>query len=240
MAQNLYNDAQPAANPAPSAGACKICAAQRSPLPSHGLILQDAPRRGIEMKIVCPSCEATYQVPEAVVAARRAMRCTRCGNNWVPADGDAVADSQSPAPPPGPAPASAATAAPAPADAPEPADLPFAVLVSSDEPDLPDTPAPTAPERPKPVPLEPATPLKLQPELPRPKPVAPLRAEQLGRDGKPLSPAPPAPRAPMAAWLASILLLLCLGTAALVFRTPVMKAWPPSTRLYAALGLYHR
>jgi predicted Zn finger-like uncharacterized protein len=207
-------------------------------LPSDGLILQDAPRRGIDMKIVCPSCEATYEVPDAVVAARRPMRCARCGNNWVPAEGDAVPDGDPPAPLAAPAPAPTSTLAPEPADPPAPADLPFAMLVPSDEPEAPPTVAP--PDRPKPAPPEPATPLKLQPELLRAKPVIPPRAEQLGRDGKPLGPLPPAPRTPVAAWLASVIVLLCLATAALVFRTPVMKAWPPSTRLYAALGLYHR
>jgi len=37
----------------------------------------------------------------------------------------------------------------------------------------------------------------------------------------------------------SIALLIGAAVAGLAFRTSVMHAWPPSTRLYAALGLYH-
>ncbi len=61
------------------------------------------------MKIVCPSCEATYEVPEVVMTARKKMRCARCGHDWVPAD--AVA----------PAAAEAAAAAPVPEDVAAPA-----------------------------------------------------------------------------------------------------------------------
>ncbi len=74
------------------------------------------------MKIVCPSCAATYEVPEAVVAAKRSVRCARCGNNWVPA-GDPV----SAGPAPGVTPDAVAPASPAAPPAPtavDPALLP--------------------------------------------------------------------------------------------------------------------
>lgn len=55
------------------------------------------------------------------------------------------------------------------------------------------------------------------------------------------NPAPvPAPRRPpwvvAGAWAASLLLLAACGWAAISGREAVMQAWPPSTRLYAALG----
>ena len=40
------------------------------------------------------------------------------------------------------------------------------------------------------------------------------------------------------AWAASVSLLLLLAAAAVHWRTDVMAAWPPSERLYAALGLF--
>jgi predicted Zn finger-like uncharacterized protein len=39
------------------------------------------------------------------------------------------------------------------------------------------------------------------------------------------------------AWAGSVLALLLLGWAAYAERTPIMQAWPPSVRVYAALGL---
>ncbi len=36
------------------------------------------------MKIVCPACDAAYDVPASVLAAPRKMRCARCGHDWVP------------------------------------------------------------------------------------------------------------------------------------------------------------
>jgi predicted Zn finger-like uncharacterized protein len=41
------------------------------------------------MRIVCPSCEAAYDVPDTLVARRRTLRCARCGREWAnesPAD----------------------------------------------------------------------------------------------------------------------------------------------------------
>jgi predicted Zn finger-like uncharacterized protein len=39
------------------------------------------------------------------------------------------------------------------------------------------------------------------------------------------------------AWAASVVVVLLLGWAAYAERTVIMQAWPPSIRLYAALGL---
>ena len=50
----------------------------------------------------------------------------------------------------------------------------------------------------------------------------------------------PAPRrsGALLAWLVSLALLALLVWAAFTFRGTVIGAWPPSARLYAALGLH--
>ena len=60
------------------------------------------------MRIVCPSCNAAYQVPEAVLAQAPEVRCARCGHNWRPVS-EAPAEAPAapvapPAEPPPPAP----------------------------------------------------------------------------------------------------------------------------------------
>ena len=36
------------------------------------------------MRITCPSCSATYDVPDSLVTPGRIVRCARCGNEWSP------------------------------------------------------------------------------------------------------------------------------------------------------------
>src|SRR5579875_2656608 len=36
------------------------------------------------MRIVCPACEAAYEVPDTVVSPGRVVRCVRCGKDWAP------------------------------------------------------------------------------------------------------------------------------------------------------------
>ncbi len=43
--------------------------------------------------------------------------------------------------------------------------------------------------------------------------------------------------APLVAWLASLVVLVALVFAAYTWRDRIMAAWPPSERLYAALGI---
>ncbi len=74
------------------------------------------------MRIVCPNCDAAYEVPAPVMAARRTLRCARCGTQFATGTAD-------PPPPPGPAAgAEPAPAAPRVDDAPAPlrADAPAA------------------------------------------------------------------------------------------------------------------
>ena len=49
------------------------------------------------MRIVCPSCDAVYQVPDAMLAAgARAVRCAKCGQEWTPAPAEPVSHDDPP------------------------------------------------------------------------------------------------------------------------------------------------
>jgi predicted Zn finger-like uncharacterized protein len=58
------------------------------------------------MRIACPSCSATYDVPDSLVTVGRVVRCARCGGDWTPVEGTPVQDLDPPpraaAPPPPP------------------------------------------------------------------------------------------------------------------------------------------
>ena len=45
------------------------------------------------MRITCPSCAATYDVPESRLTPRKKARCTRCQGEWVPVHTDDEAGS---------------------------------------------------------------------------------------------------------------------------------------------------
>lgn len=85
---------------------------------------------------------------------------------------------------------------------------------------------------PRPVALRPDTPVTVLPGL------ASLSRNDLPRT---TLPAPAVGRGtPILAWGGSIAAVVVALAAIVIFRAPVMKAWPPSARLYAALGLAER
>jgi predicted Zn finger-like uncharacterized protein len=132
------------------------------------------------MRVVCPTCSATYEVQDTLLVPGRAVRCTRCGGQWA-----AV-------PSPHPAPPDFAAEAPDPRLAELPPEPPHAA------------PRPlTAMDR---LAMHPAT---LQ------HPGARLRA----------------------AWVASLVVVLLFAWGMITWRAALMHAWPPSTRLYDAIGL---
>jgi predicted Zn finger-like uncharacterized protein len=51
------------------------------------------------MRIVCPSCSAAYDVPDAQLTAGRIVRCARCAVEWTPVP-PAAAPPEAEAPPP--------------------------------------------------------------------------------------------------------------------------------------------
>jgi predicted Zn finger-like uncharacterized protein len=134
------------------------------------------------MRIACPSCKATYEVPDALLGATaRKVRCARCANEWTP-EAPAIAQAPLPLPPP---------------------------------------------EREPPPPV---------------RPVA-TRALAVPRvEGKPVSSQrrPPAQGGVMgrvAVLGLSVVALAAMLGAAYVWRGELMLVWPPSQRLFAALGL---
>jgi predicted Zn finger-like uncharacterized protein len=169
------------------------------------------------MRIACPACAAAYEVPDRLLAgAPRMLRCSRCGAEFAP---------PRPAPPePDPPPPRAPEPPPDPPPAPpEPPDPAFAPVAA---------PAPATV-------AEPATAAEPQPALgPAPPAAAPAAPPELRPGPRPATrQAPHGEAALTRAWLASIAAVLIGLAALIVFRARVMEAWPPSMRLFAALGL---
>lgn len=161
------------------------------------------------MRIVCPSCQAAYEVPDKLLSSGpRKVRCAKCGKDW-------MAEAEAPAP------------APAPPDA-EPVPAPAApeALPPEEEEELP-PPPPVAAAPPPDAP---------PPEEPQVGPVVPRAEEKLVQEA---GERPSRALAVVAglAWLASAGVLVAAGWAAVAFRADVMAAWAPSKRLYALLGL---
>jgi predicted Zn finger-like uncharacterized protein len=120
--------------------------------------------------ITSPACASTYDVPDALLKQGRAVRCSRCAGQWVPALDDA---------PP--------------------------------EPDLDPWPSEAPPQ------------------------IGPSAMELLAAQQ---------PQAAVnwrlrVAWLASVVVLGLMVAGGYIWRSELMSTWPPSTRLYATLGLAH-
>ncbi|MGI4978543.1 MAG: zinc-ribbon domain-containing protein [Janthinobacterium lividum] len=160
------------------------------------------------MRITCPACNASYEVPDAMLVAGRAVRCARCLREWEP-----------PAPVHDPAHPAPASSPPEPA-APEPA--PFEVdgfaLPPPERPRFTDEDFERAP-------------------APRPPDDAHAWRDVLLAHDEARPPAATGRRDGWVGWLASLVLLAALAGAAIAWRGPVQRAWPPSARVYAALGL---
>lgn len=104
------------------------------------------------------------------------------------------------------------------------------------EPPATQPPATQPPPRPAPAEPEPAF-VAAEPPVRTAEagPPAISAMDRLAMEAKPL---PGESRGPLrTAWAASVLLLILAAGAAYVWRAPLMEAWPPSHRVYAALGL---
>jgi predicted Zn finger-like uncharacterized protein len=109
------------------------------------------------MRIVCPACQATYEVPDQLIGAGRSLRCKACRHAWHVAP---------------PAPPATATAEPPATTAPE------SPVRAVPEPAIPAAPPapPLAPSRPPPPPVpadRPRIPQPIDPPLPHPEDRAP-------------------------------------------------------------------
>jgi predicted Zn finger-like uncharacterized protein len=147
------------------------------------------------MRIVCPACAATYEVPDRLIGTGRNVRCSRCSEQWVPSSAleaeGAERLGQSAAPDPS--------------------------LGGSPAPPTPSTTTAIAERR-----------LLPQPETQFARLIEPTheRAQQIRL-----------PLLTAAGWLSTAIVLGVLSWAAVSWRNDVMRVWPPSERVYAALGL---
>ncbi|MCX7377561.1 MAG: zinc-ribbon domain-containing protein [Alphaproteobacteria bacterium] len=164
------------------------------------------------MRILCPSCQAAYEVPDKLLSSGpRKVRCAKCGGDWM-----AEAEPE-PAPVGGEPEPEMPRAAPRAPEGLPPEGLP----PEDDEPDLP-PPPPVVPQ------MQPAG---GGPEAVVPRPEEKLVPEPGERPSRKLA------LVAGLAWLASVAVLAGAGWAAVAFRAEVMAAWAPSRRLFALLGL---
>jgi predicted Zn finger-like uncharacterized protein len=165
------------------------------------------------MRLACPSCRAVYEIPDALIGGSRRLRCARCPAEWVAT----------------PAPEAPAAAQGRPDDAAARAGLGERVAAES---------AAAAPASIGPTSLPPPT------SDPAPS-LRPEARPSLVSGGRPETrPAPAAqPRRARAlttvlAWLLTFAVLGAGAASCYRWRGEVMAAWPPSQRVYAALGLH--
>lgn len=155
------------------------------------------------MRIECPACAATYEVPDTMLAAGQRVACARCGDNWTPL--------------PAAAPPPAAEFAPPPPPPPEP------------------VPSYPTPPQPRPLRRPSATDATGSPPS-----VAPTRPDWFPRTDADWSLSDErSPLVPIA-WIGSVATLLVLLGIGVAARDSLMAQWPPSSRLFSAIGLDDR
>jgi predicted Zn finger-like uncharacterized protein len=161
------------------------------------------------MRIRCPSCSATYEVPDAMLDTPRTVRCAKCAHDWTPVaiiEPEPVEEPDEAAEP--------EPAAPAEAAAPE---------VDEDELAFRRQTARTARER------------LLEPEaVIGDTPLSAIERLALGDMSPQIR---RRDRLLTAAWAASFAALTGLGVAGYTERNVLMQQWPASKRVYATLGL---
>ena len=179
------------------------------------------------MRIMCPACTASYDVPDALLGGGRSVRCVRCLREWQPGQPTAA---------PLPSVSTRAAwpdAAPPAAAGPDVFDAP-----DFDEPDLdmsdagrPRFKAPRdgAPARPAMLPAVPQDSEDRQAWRNVLLPPHEGRGRGFGAAGRDTA---------WVGWLASLVVVAALVWAAVAYRAEVQRAWPPSIRLYTALGMH--
>ena len=186
------------------------------------------------MRITCPACNASYDLPEVMLGLRQAVRCARCTNDWVPSPSErlpAVSDTESDGY------RSGTLALPAGhlEDAAESAETASALSAGG---------ALQQGQGVLPVVAEGGEQLSavgnaLHLDAPIPE-HDPQQADEAWQT-PPLSNfhpmRPVIGRGAWLGWVASLMLLCTLGCATVAWRGRVERVWPPSVRLYAVLGL---
>ena len=162
------------------------------------------------MRIACPRCDATYEVPASRLTPGKQVRCTRCDNTWLPVypPEDAVAPEQSGAEQSAPEQSAPAQSAPAQSAMATPDAAMTAGVAEAAAADggvgAASTPAPpmvTAMDR-----------------LGAPAPAQRPRHGLIG------------------AWVVTFAVLAAAVAATLVWRDAVVRAWPPSGRILETSG----
>jgi predicted Zn finger-like uncharacterized protein len=201
------------------------------------------------MRIVCPFCSAAYDVPEGLLTGTSSVRCARCTREWQPA-APVAASVAVPVPPPAPKPRVVVPPPPPPAPPPEPRVA--APPPRAPAPKPPPAPAPDTAVRRRPALAEAAVAEAPFVDVPaatarRREALAfrPRTVERRSVSGGALAidrlmapqEKPPASLALRLAWIGSIVLILAVLIAAVVWRADVMTLWPASGHLFSALGL---
>ncbi len=76
------------------------------------------------MRILCPQCQAAYEVPERLIAGGRLLRCVKCRHEWAEAPPASEPPAPAPSVPPPASPSSAPPPIPAQHRPPQPIDPP--------------------------------------------------------------------------------------------------------------------
>ncbi len=205
------------------------------------------------MRVSCPNCQTEYNVPDAALAGRtRKLRCANCDTQFqagpLPEPPEATpppAPIRAPAPQTAPPLAAAAFPAPAPPPPPEddwsrPAATPYQPATTSVTDNIRPFPesgfanpyAPPIPPRP-----EQPDPLEARNIADRESFAALLESSRQAGAQEPDETTVANRRSALRPWLLSILVLLLIIGLILLERTTIMAAWPPSIRLFEALGL---
>ena len=195
------------------------------------------------MRISCPNCTATYDVPAELAAGRPVVRCVQCAQEWKL--GQAPTASARPAIP------TETLLNPIPAEIlgrprepePKPADTLVMDRAEAEPPAPAEEPAPLAAEIAS-HDLEAATLVEGEPVATAAEPVV---APEPASAAVPHAPSESTLRLVLASiagnlfavtgWAFSLGLILALAWIAIQHRTGIMHAWPPSQRLFTWLGL---
>jgi len=195
--------------------------------------------RNGRMRVSCPSCQTEYEVPDAALAGRtRRLKCAQCGNQW-----QVGALSPGPAAPPPPPP----VVPPLPPlselaylQRPRPgAASSAAAATQAAEPPAPayEEPPPQEVSYPPPVPARvPARVPRNDPQTERDSFATLVEAARQTSSEAEARRAQRERRQQASPWLISVLLLLLAIAVIWLERNHIMHIWPPSTRLFEAIG----
>ena len=171
------------------------------------------------MDIGCPCCAATYRVPDTLLASGKPLRCVACGHEWIPAEPEAVAESEA-----------ALAGESFLFGAVEPGSV---IAEQGGEPAVAEAEPPV-------LTLAPT----LAPAIARSLAAGHAAPPPLLRRGPPHHPAFRVPSAvvprpgrllPMA-WLASVLIVVIVLLGLVLYSTQIASAWPPFSRVAGLVG----